>query len=235
MNKLSLKADKRTLTGRKVKKLRREGNIPANVYGFKVKSQAVTVGAKEFSEVYKSAGETSVIELAIGKETTPVLIHNIQHDPVDASYLHIDFLKIDLNKKVTTKIPLTIVGESPAVKQGLGTLVSYLDEVEVEALPGDLVDHIDVNVGSLAEANLGLAINDLKYDKAKLTITNDPETTVVKIEVQKEEPVEVTASVEEKAEEGAVAGEVKGGESEETSVGEKKSPENLQEDKKETK
>ena len=104
MNKLSVKADKRTLTGRKVKKLRREGNIPANVYGFKVKSQAVTVGAKEFSEVYKSAGETSVIELAIGKETTPVLIHNIQHDPVDASYLHIDFLKIDLNKKVTTKI-----------------------------------------------------------------------------------------------------------------------------------
>lgn len=209
MTKLTLKADKRTLTGRKVKKIRKEGKIPANVYGLKMKSQAITIDGKEFSEVFKNAGETSVVELSIGKEMVPVLIHETQIDPVDSNILHVDFLKIDLNKKVTANVPLRIVGEAPAVKQGLGTLVSYLDEVEVEALPGDLVDHIDVNIDSLTEADQDLTVKDLKYDKNKLTITNDPDTTIVKIEVQKEEVVEepTPAEGEELVVEGTEAAE----------------------------
>ncbi len=192
MNKLTLQAEKREVTGRKVKRLRREGKLPGNVYGSDIKSEAVTVDVKEFSHIYEKSGETSVVELNLGKQILPVLIHNIQIDPVDSKPLHADFLKIDLKKKVTANIPLELVGESPAEKQGLGTVVSYIDEVEVEALPGDLVDKIEVNVESLMEAEQSLAIKDLKYDKSKLTITNDPETIVVKIEVQKEEPVEVT-------------------------------------------
>lgn len=191
MNKIVLKAEKRTLSGRKVKRLRREGKIPANVYGSDINSVSVTIDAKEFSGVYSKTGETSVVELTVGKDIYPVLIHNVQVDPVDAKLLHVDFLKIDLKKKVTANVPLEIVGEAPAEKQGLGTLVSYVDEVEVEALPGDLVDKIEVNVASLVEADQSLAIKDLHYDKDKLTITNDPETIVVKVELQKEEVVEV--------------------------------------------
>lgn len=191
MKKLNLKAEKRNIFGRKVKKLRREGCIPANVYGSDLKSIPLTLDTKEFSLVYNEAGETSVVELLIDKVSYPVLIHNTQTDPVDEKPIHVDFLKVDLKKKVTANIPLEIFGEAPAEKQGLGTLVSYLDEVEVEALPGDLLEKIEVNVGMLFEADQSLAIKDLKYDKDKLTITNDPETIIVKIEVQKEEVVEV--------------------------------------------
>lgn len=191
MNKNILNAEKREMTGRKIKKLRREGKLPGNVYGSDIKSQAVTVDAKEFSTIYAKSGETSVVELNIGKLSYPVLVHNIQLDPVDSNPLHVDFLKIDLKKKVTANIPLELVGEAPAEKQGLGTVVSYVDEVEVEALPGDLVDKIEVNVETLIEAEQSIAIKDLKYDRSKLTITNDPEMIIVKIEVQKEEPVEV--------------------------------------------
>ena len=191
MKKIELKAEKRSIVGRKVKKLRREGKVPANLYGSGFKSISLLVDAKEFSLAYKDAGETSVVELLVEKNTYPVLIHHTQLHPVDDKPLHIDFLKIDLKKKVTANIPLEIVGESPAEKQGLGTLVSYIDEVEVEALPGDLLDKIEVNVESLIEADQSLAIKDLVYDKSKLTVANDPETIVVKIELQKEEVVEV--------------------------------------------
>jgi len=226
MDKIILKADERKITGRKVKRLRKEGKLPGNVYGSDIKSEAVTLDEKEFLAAFKKAGETSVVELIVGKQTYPVLIHNIQVDPVNASTLHADFLKIDLKKKVTANIPLELVGESPAEKQGVGTVVSYVDEVEVEALPGDLVDKIEVNVETLTEAEQSISIKDLHYDKNKLTITNDPETIVVKVEVQKEEPVEVPAAPvegEEAAAEGAET-PTEGGEgpAEETPVEEKK-------------
>lgn len=191
MDKHTLNAKVREISGRKVKKLRREGIVPANIYGTGFKSLSVQVDKKEFLKLFEEAGETSVVDLKTEKETYPVLIHNLQTDPVSSEPVHIEFLKIDLKKKVTANIPLEIVGESPAVKQGLGTLVSYVDEVEVEALPGDLVEKIDVDVSGLLEAEQSLAIKDLKYDKDKLAISNDPEAIVVKIEVQKEEPVEV--------------------------------------------
>jgi large subunit ribosomal protein L25 len=190
MDKITLKAQERNITGRKVKRLRKEGKLPGNVYGSDIKSVAVTLDAKEFLSAYKKSGETSVVELVVGKQTYPVLIHNIQIDPVTSSPLHADFLKIDLKKKVTANIPLELVGEAPAEKQGVGTVVSYVDEVEVEALPGDLIDKIEVNVEALTEAEQSISIKDLHYDKEKLTITNDPETIVVKVEVQKEEPVQ---------------------------------------------
>ncbi len=227
---LSLQADKRELTGRKVKRLRREGVLPGNIYGSDIKSVTVAVDAKKFAEVYEKAGETSVVELSVGKQSYPVLIHNIQNDPVDVKPLHVDFLKVDLKKKVTANIPLELVGESPAEKQGLGTVVSYVDEVEVEALPGDLVDKIEVNVELLVEAEQSLAIKDLHYDKSKLTITNDPDTIVVKIEVQKEEPVEVAPTPV--AEEAGVPAEGEGEKTTEGSVDEGKE-ETPKEEKKE--
>lgn len=208
MDKIALKAEERNVTGRKVKRLRKEGKLPGNIYGSDIKSTAVTLDTKEFLAAYKKSGETSVVELVVGKQTYPVLIHNIQIDPVTSSPLHADFLKIDLKKKVTANIPLELVGEAPAEKQGLGTVVSYVDEVEVEALPGDLVDKIEVNVEALTEAEQSISIKDLHYDKDKLTITNDPETIVVKVEVQKEEPVQVPVAPAEGEEVPAEGGEV---------------------------
>ncbi len=207
MNKISISAEKREDVGRKVKRLRKAGKLPANVYGPDIKSVSLTLDAKEFRKAYEKAGETSVVELLVGKDVYPVLIHNIQNDPIELTPIHVDFFKIDLKKKVTANIPLEITGTAPAEKQGLGTLVSYIDEVEVEALPGDLIDKINVDVEGLTEADQSLAIKDLKYDKNKLTIANDPDEIVVKIELQKEEPVEVAPTESAEGETAPAEGE----------------------------
>jgi large subunit ribosomal protein L25 len=110
MEKIELKAQKRKELGRKVNKLRREGIIPANIYGSGFKSESIQVNSKDFAAVYKKAGETSVVEITLDgeKKTLPVLIHNIQIDPVSDLPIHIDFLKIDLTKKVTADVPLEL-------------------------------------------------------------------------------------------------------------------------------
>src|SRR3989344_8581566 len=121
MNNLTLSAEKRELVGRKVKVLRKKGILPANVYGRKIKSFAVQIEQDKFSSVYNQAGETGLVELVINKDKKPVLIHHVQIDPVTDALLHVDFLQVDLKQKVTAKVPIELIGESPVEKQGLGT------------------------------------------------------------------------------------------------------------------
>jgi large subunit ribosomal protein L25 len=193
MDKLKLEAQKRSVLGRKVKSLRGEGLIPANVYGKKVKSQAVSVNASEFLSVYKEAGETGLISLVLknGKaEEKAVLVSNVQQDPVKDTPIHVDFHQVDLKEKVTAQVSVDITGESPAEKQGVGTIVQYIDEVEVEALPADLPEEFVVDVSSLEEVGAAIFVKDLRVDKTKAKILSDPESIVVKVEPpQKEEEV----------------------------------------------
>ncbi len=131
MTKINLKAEKRKVTGRKVKTLRKAGLIPANVYGKDTKSESIEINSKEFRGVFKKAGETGIISIEIGKEERPVLIHNVQVHPATDEVLHVDFLQVNLKEKVTTQIPVEIVGESPAEKSGIGTVVLLTQELEV--------------------------------------------------------------------------------------------------------
>ena len=123
-----LTANKRTVTGRKVKNLRREGILPANIYGKKIKSLAVQLTVKAFLPVLKEVGETSLLELKVeGEEKTrPVLIHAVQFHPLSGDPLHVDFYEVDLKEKVTTKVPVELIGESPAVKEKIGILIQPL-------------------------------------------------------------------------------------------------------------
>ena len=98
MEKHSIKAAKRKLLGRKVKTLRKKGILPANIYGKGVKSLSVEVRLSDFQKVYKKAGETGLVEIVVGSKKRPVLIHNIQKDPVTDDYIHADFLQVDLKK-----------------------------------------------------------------------------------------------------------------------------------------
>lgn len=180
MDKITLKAKKRTLLGRKVKKLRKEGLIPANVYGKKVKSEAIEVEEKEFTEVFTKAGETAIVNLVLDGKDHPVLIHLVQHDPVTRFPLHIDFFQVDLKEKVTAKVPLVIVGESPAVKDKIGVLLHILSEVEIEALPADLLEKIEVDVSSLSAVDQLIKVGELKVSD-KVKILTDANLDVVKI------------------------------------------------------
>ncbi|MEK7472445.1 MAG: 50S ribosomal protein L25 [Patescibacteria group bacterium] len=189
--KITLKSEKRELFGRKVKRLRKAGKIPANIFGKKIKSEAISVDNKEFIEVFEKAGETQIIDLT-GK---PVLVSNTQVDPISAEYLHVDFRQVDLTEKIEAMVPIEIEGESPAEKQNLGTVVQQIHEIEVEALPTDLPEKIIVDASILVEVDQAIYVKDLKVDK-KVAIKTDLESIVIKVEPPtKEEVVEVTAEV----------------------------------------
>ena len=191
MQKNILKAEKRKLLGRKVNRLRREGFLPANIYGKKIKSLAIKLSLADFEKVYKAIGETGVVEIVIGKQKRPVLISNVQLDPVTDKPLHVDFHQIDLKEKTTAAVPVELIGESPAEKQGLGTVVQYLDEIEVEALPKDLPDKFEIDLSKLAKVDQAVQIKDLVVDTKKVKILAEKGQLVVKVEPPRKEEEEV--------------------------------------------
>jgi large subunit ribosomal protein L25 len=208
-DKITLKADKRKILGKKVKSLRKQGILPVNLFGKGVKSQSLQVKTSDFTETFKKAGETNLvyIEASAGKEL-PVLISNIQIHPVTDSYLHADLYQVDLTKKVAVNVPVNLIGESPIVKEG-AVLVQTLRELEVEALPTSIPESIDFDISVLLAIGDSLKISDAKAIK-DAEFTQDKETVIVQIQAQKEEEV-----IEEPADE-----EAEGGEEGETKEGE---------------
>ena len=198
MKKHILSAQPRDLIGRKVKKLRQKGVIPATVYGKNVKSTSITVKAEDFAKIYKAAGETGLIDLTLDTAVLPVLIHNIQVDPVGSELLHVEFHQVDLKEKVAARVPIVLIGQSPAVAQKLGVVLSVLDEVEVEALPADLPENIPVDISGLAEVNTELKISDLKMPTG-VTLQTDSGLTVVKIAALVSKEAQEQAATEEAA------------------------------------
>ncbi len=205
MEKITLKAEARKLTGRKVKLLRKKGIIPANIYGRDVKSVSIQVDSKLFREVYRKVHETGIIEIVLGKgEARPVLVGNVAVHPATDELLHIDFKQVNLKEKVTAQIPVEIIGESPAEKSGIGTAVLLVQELEVEALPGDMIPKFEIDATALTEVDQVVKVSDLKYDSKKIEVKMDLTTIVAKVEPpQKEEVVEVApATTEEGTPEG---------------------------------
>lgn len=211
MAKITTKVDNRKLIGRRVKQLRRDGIIPANIYGKKTKSLSVQLPLKEFNKLYKEAGETNIVYITVDGEKTerPCLISHIQHNPSAGEVIHTDFHQVDLTEKVTVEVPVELMGESPVTKSGEGTVVLQYNSLEVEALPADLVDKFEIDVTTLLAIGDSVKLSDLKYNKEKLTIDLDPETVIVTVQAQTEEkepevvaPVETEAGTDAKPAEG---------------------------------
>lgn len=178
----SLKAEKRTVFGRKLKPLRKQGILPANVSGKHIKSFSVQVLMDEFRKVFANAGETGLVGLEVDGVAHPVLVHEIHWDPVYGTPLHVDFLEVDLSEKVEATVPVEIVGESPAVKAEEGVLVQQVHEVQVEALPTDLPEKIEVDISELAAVDDAIKVADLKVDRSKVEVKeDDPERIVVSV------------------------------------------------------
>lgn len=232
MKKYSLSAISRTLVGRKVKNLRKQGQIPATIYGKGVKSISVSVALDAFSKVYKETGETGLIELQADKEMRPVLVHTVQIDPVTQAILHVEFHQVDLKQKVHAKIPVHIIGEAPAVAQKLGVLLTVLNDIEVEALPAELPEKIEVDVAMLAEVDQEVKVADLKVGSS-VTVLTDAGLTVVKVGplVTKEAEAQAAAEQAAAAEAATASGEEAPAEAseakrvEEKPAGEAKAPE----------
>lgn len=180
MKRFKLAVEKRKVVGKKVKKLRKEGFLPANIYGKAVKSLSVQVPYKEFEKIYKEAGETGIIDVEVDSEVRPSLIHNVQQDYYNHKLLHADFFQVNLKEKVTTMVKVITVGEPKAVSEKLGLLLQPISEVEIEALPADLPDKIEVNVEQLAEVNAQITVGEIKAPTG-VTILTDKNQVVAKI------------------------------------------------------
>lgn len=219
MQKITLKAEKREISGRRVKSLRREGFVPAVIYGHGFESLSIQVPLKDFEKAYAEAGESSVIYLDLDNKNYPTIIQDVDRDPVSDKFLHADFYKVRLDEKIKAKIPLNFMGESLAVKELGGILVKNISEIEVEGFPQDLPHQIDVDISSLVELRSHLLVKDLVFS-GKLEVKADPEAIVILVQepISEEElkaqletptaaPEEVEVLKKEKAEEEVPAAE----------------------------
>lgn len=207
MKRYNLKVEKRTVLGKQVKALRRTGILPCNIYGKDLESTAVQVPEKDFLVVFKEAGETGLVDIELGDKKTPVLIHNMQKN-FRGKILHADFFQVNLKEKVKTMVPLEVVGEPAAVLEKIGILMNIISEVEVEALPAELPEKIEVNVEHLANINDQITVADLKVPEG-VTVLTDGEQVVAKIaeliskEAQEQAAEEAAAAEEASTEAGA--------------------------------
>lgn len=206
---MEIVAEKRTQTGKGVKKLRRKGLLPAVLYGNRVSSFPLVLNLKSLQNTLKHTGDTSLVDLVIDdKQREKVLISDIQRHPVSGDIIHISFHKVDLKEKITTSVPIEISGESPAVKSKVGIVLTLLDEIEIECLPTDIPNSIVADISPLQEVGDTLFVKNLAVDRTKIEVKEDPDEAVVKIdyaeqlEVEEEEQKE-SAEVEEETEEDA--------------------------------
>ncbi|MDD3262234.1 MAG: 50S ribosomal protein L25 [Candidatus Absconditabacteria bacterium] len=189
--------------GEKSKDLRKEGNIPAIIYG-KHLSAPVSVFCKknDFIKKFKQAGYSTALTLEGKGVEELVLVQDMQLDPVSDIVLHVDFLAVKKDEKVSTEVPVILVGEAPVEKLGEGKIQLIKDFVEVEAFPQDLPHDIKIDISVIATLNDVVFVKDLKLsDKVKiLDDMEQPILTVVTLaeEVEEEAPVE-TATAEGEA------------------------------------
>jgi large subunit ribosomal protein L25 len=180
MKRHKLAVEKRKILGKKVSKLRKEGLLPANIYGKGVKSLSVQVPYKDFEKVYKEAGETGIVDVEVEGAIHPSLIHNVQQNYSEHKLLHADFFQVNLKEKVKTMVKLVTVGEPIAVSEKLGILMQTLSEVEIEALPTDLPENIEVNIEPLAVLDAQITVGEIKVPNG-VTILTDGSQVIAKI------------------------------------------------------
>ena len=216
---LTIKAQKRD-SGVKTDALRKGGQIPAIFYGMGKDTTSISLSNIEFKKIWREAGESSAIKILMPEgDVDPVrsrplehesatvtsgrpasngidvLIHEVQTDPVTDEPIHVDFLAIDMKKKISVKVPLEFTGVAPAVKNGIGNLVKVLHEIEIEALPADLPHNLSVDISTLLGLENNILVSDIKLPSGVIAITKGDEV-VASIIAQVEEKEEVAVPVD---------------------------------------
>lgn len=230
MDRTPLNAQERIILGKQVKKLRREGLIPAHVFGNKVETEHVAVKSVDFVKAYDTAGESGLIDLKIGEEKVrPVLIRDVQVDPVHGATLHVDFYQVNLKEKVRVWVPIELTGDEPeVVGSGEAVVIQPMNEVEVEALPTELPENLTVDISSLKVIGDAIPVSQLNLSEG-VEIIADPEAVVVKLDnavteemqaLLEEQAAEAAAAVAEAAPEEGTEAPAEGEEGAETATGE---------------
>ncbi|MFI5267962.1 MAG: 50S ribosomal protein L25 [Chloroflexota bacterium] len=191
---LTLEVAPRSAKGKANKALRRSGTVPVHVFGNGIESQGLQAEEKALRRVVHQAGASGLIDMQVEGKAQKVMVRKVQRHPVNGKLIHVDFYQVRMDTKTRVRLALVFVGEAPGVKLHDGTLLHAVEAVNVEALPGDLPHHLEVDISVLEELDQALHISDLALP-ANITVLDDPEELVVKIQPPR------------KVEEAAVAGE----------------------------
>ena len=190
---LTLSVEKRDKTAATLSSLRLAGFIPGVVYGAHHESTPVSINAKAFAKILHEAGEATIVSLSGLGAAVPTLIHEVTYDPLKSFPTHVDFYAVTKGEKVEVAIPLTFIGESPAVEAG-ANLVKVIHEVEVKADPMNLPHTIEVDLSMLKELNAQIHVKDLVLPKGVELVTDAEDVVVLTQEVTAEKVEEVVAS-----------------------------------------
>ena len=191
MEQIELNVAPRQVIGKQVKALRRAGQVPVNLYGRGMKPMALQVDARSVTRVLSRTGQSRLINLNVQGQTHPqiVLAREIQREPITGSLYHVDFMAVSMTERIKVQIQVVLVGESPAAQRGEGVLVHAINSLEVECLPGDLMDAIRVDVSTLDKIDAQITVKDLKVSEG-IKILADPDDMVVRVTPAREEKVE---------------------------------------------
>ncbi len=185
---ITLAVEKRSEGGPSADALRKEGKLPAVVYGPKQEAIALVVDERTFAKVLEDAGESTIVSLEGLGEETEVLIHDVAFNAARGGVEHVDFYAIERGKELTTNVPFEFIGEAPVEKTG-ATANKILHEVEVTCRPSNLPSHIDVDLSVLVDEESSIHIKDLPAIEG-VTIEAEPDAVIANVSAAREEEPE---------------------------------------------
>jgi len=182
MEEIELRTQKREVRGKQVKQLRGQGVVPAILYGHKREPLPLQIEERSLRRVLERAGSHHLITLRVEDDNEPrmSLAREVQLDPITHALLHVDFYEVVMTEKITTEVPLVFIGQSPVVERKEGILVRGLDSVEVECLPSNLVESIEVNLEDLVEIDQAILVRNLIVD-GDVEILTDKDEVVAQV------------------------------------------------------
>lgn len=207
MEEVLLQVSKRDVVGKQVKTLRRDGLLPAIVYGRGISSIPISINSREANKILSAITSSSLVVLDIDGDKHTTLVREKQRDPVTGEVLHMDFYEVSMTEKLRTNVGLEFQGESPAVKELMGVLVTVMESLEVECLPQDLPNRIVADLSTLEEIGDSLYVRDISLPP-NVELISDIDGLVVVIsppaveEIEEVEEVEITEEEPEVIERG---------------------------------
>ena len=198
MDEIVVKANRREIVGKHVKTLRQEGLLPAVLYGRHIDSLPIQVDLKEASKTLTGLSPSALITVEVDGETHYALVREKQRNVLLGTLLHVDFQAVSLTEKVRANVAIDLIGEAPAVTEEGLILVTNVEQLDVEALPRDLPDRIEVDVSGLAQAGDAIYVRDLVVS-GDVEIFAEPDDVIVVVSVPAAElePEEEEVEVEE--------------------------------------
>jgi large subunit ribosomal protein L25 len=191
-----IKAENRNVIGKQVKGLRREGKVPAVVYGAGMQPTAIELQSREAERALARATGATLLDLELDGVTHKVLVREIQRHSIRRDLRHVDFLKVAMDQLIRAEVPIELLGEAPAVKTLGGVLVTVVQAIEVEALPADLPDRVTVSIEGLEKIDDRINVGDLKLSKGVRVLTSAEEVVarvIYQVAEVLEEPKEAVA------------------------------------------